>query len=248
MKIREGSSRRVVSMVFCLVLFAVAPVYADVVLPTSSGPITLPESNFASAIVGGSYSSTSLVFGVGVVEVGPFTAAEVAPYILGYDISNGLALGQGPVGGVADYLVPGFGLASIINGAGADLVIWEAGSPAENFLLGISTDGGATFSSNISYNTFAAVPADSTSGYQTNTAFIDLADFGIGAGVYVDAIRLEGLFTGIGGSGPDILAIGIINAGPPTGNIDRVPEPGTMMLLGSGLVGLVGFARRRVKK
>lgn len=220
---------------------------ATVALPTHLGPTNFDTTAFPNTLVGGSFSSTSLTFGsVGpALTFGPFAVAAVIPEVTGSDLKRGLALGQGPVVGVPDFLIPGFGDISILNGPGADLVVFEAGSPSEEFKLAVSLDGGITFSANMNYFTFASVPLDASSGFNTNTAFIDLTDFGILAGQRVDALRLEGLFTGIGGSGPDILAIGVLNFGPPTGRVPpSVPEPSTWAMLALG-GGAIAFLRRR---
>lgn len=212
---------------------------SPIVLPTELGAETFDTNNFATGVAGSSCSSTCLVFGIGVtVAFGPFTTAQIAPLIVGADLTKGVALGAGPTGGSRDYVIPSFGsLASIANGSGADFVIWEAGAPAEQVLVSVSL-GGGVFSSAIAYNTAVASPSDASSGFQTNAVHINLDDFGVAAGGLIDQVRIEGLFTGIGGSGPDILAIAALNAGPPT-----VPEPGSLALL--GLAGLAAFSARR---
>lgn len=214
-------------------------------MPGTAGTFAVDSANFATTLVSSSLSSTALVFGPGgAVSGGPFTTAAATPYITGSDLSTGVALGQGPTGGVPDFIVPGFGTASIVNGAGADLAVWEAGSPSEPFRIRVSTDGGVTFSAFVTYNTVATVPQDGSSGFASNIGFVELSDFGIGAGVSIDAVQIEGLFTGVGGSGPDILALAILNAGPPTGNIGA-PDGGlTIALFGAALAGLVAFRRR----
>lgn len=234
------------SILLTLLLVGVKAQAAPIMMPTDTGPIMVDSDNFSNVVVGSSLSSTSLIFGSGVpVSFGPFTIAEAEPFIVGSDLTKGLALGAGPSGGVADFIVPGFGLASIENGAGADFAIWEAGAPAEDFLLSVSTDGGATFSSSLTYTTTSVVPGESTSGFATNIGFVNLDDFGLAAGSLVDAVKVSGLFTGVGGSGPDLLAIAALNAGPGTGNVPgSVPEPGTLLLLALGLFAL-GLRRQR---
>jgi hypothetical protein len=216
---------------------------ATVNMPGTAGLFPVDTKNFPTALVNASLSGTSLLFGPGgAVSVGPFTIAQASPSILGSDLSMGVALGQGTA--TPDFLVPGFGNASIVNGAGPDLAVWEAGSPSEPFRIRVSTDGGATFSAFVEYTTAATTPNDNSSGFDSNIGFVELGDFGIAANAKVDAIWIEGLFTGVGGSGPDILAAGILNAGPPTGNIPGTPDGGSsLLLLSTALLGL-RFIRR----
>jgi len=103
--------------------------------------------------------------------------------------------------------------------------------------------GGGAFSASISYPTAVAIPADSSSGFVTNSVHINLDDFGIAANGLIDQVKITGLFTGVGGSGPDVLAVAALNAGPPT----TAPEPESLALLGVSLVGLT-FVRRWRKK
>jgi hypothetical protein len=224
------------------------PAWAVLVsMPTDTGTINIDSNNFATTVVGSSLSSTAATFGPGTAFTsGPFTTAQAIPFVIGSNLTQGLALGAGPTGGTADFIVPAFAFASINNGVGADFAVWEAGSPSEPFLMSVSTDGGATFSADIQVSTVASNPLVTTPPYNVNIALVDLDLFGIVAGANVDAVKLSGIFTGVGGSGPDLLSLAAINAGPPTGNVPGgdVPEPGIFELLIIGLGGL-GFSGLR---
>ena len=245
---RKSMSGLLVSVCVGWAMLAGPALSASVNMPTDTGTIAINTNNFASTVVASSLSSTALNFGPGfAVTFGPFTTAQSIPWVTGPDLTVGLALGAGPAGGVADFIVPAFGLASIVNGAGADFAVWEAGNPSESFLMSVSTDGGATFSAQVLFGTVATNPLASTGAYDVNIGFVNLDAFGIAAGAAVDAIKLSGLFTGIGGSGPDLLAIAALNAGPPTGNVPGIPEPETYVMMLAGL-GLLGYAARRRKQ
>jgi hypothetical protein len=238
-------ARRVVNLVCAAALLVSAPAMASsIVLPTDLGPETFDTNNFATSLAASSCSGTCLAFGTGVpggLIFGPLSTATIEPWLVGADLSNGVGLGAGPAGAaMPDYVIPAFGLlASISNGPGADFVIWEAGAPAESVYVSVSLGGGA-FSAPILYPTGVAIPADSSSGYVTNSVHINLDDFGIASLGLIDQVRIQGLFTGIGGSGPDILAAAALNAGPPT-----IPEPTTLALLGLGLTFVASRKRRR---
>jgi len=79
--------------------------------------------------------------------------------------------------------------------------------------------------------------------YGTDISQFDLASHGLGVG---DSIKIE-LFVkdcSEGGHGGLVFLDGFGTQRPP----DVIPEPGTLLLLGAGLVGLAGYAKVRISR
>ncbi|GMQ88171.1 MAG: hypothetical protein BMS9Abin08_1398 [Gammaproteobacteria bacterium] len=129
-------------------------------------------------------------------------------------------------GGATDpsvVLTLGFLAGDLVNGVGDDLVLFEIGTP-DAFSLTIN---GTTLSVAMTLDTGDKI----TGGAQLNAIAIDLNDFGVAADAAISSIDV-----GLARGGASFALAGTLVA---------VPVPAAVWLFGSGLLGLVGVARRK---
>lgn len=128
-------------------------------------------------------------------------------------------------------LTLGFASGALVNGVGDDLVLFEIG-------------GASAFSVTIG-STNDPKLATTDTGFltggneQLNAVAIDLSDFGVADNAEVLQITVGGLVVG----GATFALAGALAPAPPT--VSPIPVPAAVWLFGSGLLGLLGIARRR---
>ena len=119
-------------------------------------------------------------------------------------------------------LTLGFASNTLVNGTLNDLVLFDIGTPD-------------AFTVTINNQTMTASTLDTgfttSKGAQLNAAVIDLSSFGVANGATVPSIDI-----GLARGGASFALAGAISS---------VPVPAAVWLFGSGLLGLVGVARRK---
>ena len=123
------------------------------------------------------------------------------------------------------YITLGFSGGFVFDGTGLDLFVSEVGGADEQAEVWVSSDFGGSF-------TLLGIATTATvSGF-------DLASIGYAGNV--NAVKIVGLDSLGGSPGFDLAFVQGLE-----GSVILVPEPGTLALLGLGLLGVVGSSLRR---
>ena len=152
-------------------------------------------------------------------------------YLSGVDPS--VALGEPDESFVSiyegEFITVGFST-PFLNGPGIDFYIVETGHANEGAYVSVSSDG-------TNFTSIGTV--DVPDGGSNNTQFGDLYGFDL-AGTFTEPVSYVKISDSVLGASPGFDLSGV-------GANYPVPEPATLFLLGSGLIGLAGLGRRKFK-
>jgi len=119
----------------------------------------------------------------------------------------------------------------LVNGAGADLVLFEIGTPNQ---VAVSLSFGGT------EKTYDFSSAGSVNGVAINEVAINLDDFNVAPDASFSSVIIRLDIEATNMTVPALSLVGALNTG-----VAPIPIPAAVWMFGSGLIGLVGIARRR---
>jgi hypothetical protein len=126
-----------------------------------------------------------------------------------------------------------------VNGAGADIVLFDARFSADPYSIAVRTAGGG-LSAFLPHGVAAQV-ATGVAGPGGSFLFgieIDISAYGLAPGTIVDAIQFSALTNANGNVEGDPAMAAVLNGA-------SAPEPGALLLVGLGLAGLALSRRRK---